>query len=671
MSDPIRVRSERTGRSFSISPGSELAEGREGTVYPVPWSNGRVAKLYHRPTVGLERKVSAMILHRPAGAESGALAWPEDLLREPDGRFVGLLLPRVEGKLRVDELHDPATRRERSPLFHYGLLHRTACDLASVFHDLHGAGYVVGDVNGSSVQVGEDGLVTLVDTDSFQVRDAVSGLVFRCPVGRPAFTPPELWGRSFEEVDRRPEHDRFGLGVLVFQMLMEGTHPFAGRYRGAGDPPSIQERIAAGHFAYAPRGDTMLEPAPSAPPPELMDPALRDLAVRCFVNGHLDPAARPTAEEWRDALEAAEEELVSCRRNDQHRFGPHLDACPWCERAYQMQGLDPFPSVRDVERGEYLRRPSPDRTPRVPDPAVALPDAAGEASRAPQDRHRNQGLGVMLLIVLAFAGIGFAMARNGREDGSGTGRAKVPVPAFPAASFAYAVEAVHARPVLEDTAVFLAALAALPEPPATGEKGSDPSLRFVVDASGRVDPETVILWPDPDTAVLDALRGRLAPVRFRPGEHEGHSARTQVRVHLRWVDGRASPVLESATWNPGVPSVSPRTEPSAGPEPRDVKDVEVAPSLLNGDEVQLALQRLYPPALLDAGIGGSTQIKFIVDREGHVDPSSIVVVATSDGAFAQASATATAMMRFRPAKVNDRAVPVLVQIPITWVIEKS
>ncbi len=666
MIDPIRVRSERTGRSFSISPGSELAEGREGTVYPVPWSNGRVAKLYHRPTVGLERKVSAMILHRPAGAESGALAWPEDLLREPDGRFVGLLLPRVEGKLRVDELHDPATRRERSPLFHYGLLHRAARDLASAFHDLHGAGYVVGDVNGSSVRVGEDGLVTLVDTDSFQVRDAVSGLVFRCPVGRAAFTPPELWGRSFEEVDRRPEHDRFGLGVLIFQMLMEGTHPFAGRYRGAGDPPSIQERIAAGHFAYSPRGDVPLEPAPTAPPPELMDPALRNLAVRCFVNGHFDPAARPTAEEWRDALEAAEEELVSCRRNDQHRFGPHLDACPWCERAYPMQGLDPFPSVRDVERGEHLRR----RSPAAASPDAFL-DAAGEESRTPQDGHRSRGLRVALLVALVFAGIGFVAARNDREDGAGTSTAKVPVPAFPSASFAYAVEALHARPVLEDTAAFLAALAVLPEPPAAREKGSAPFLRFVVDASGRVDPETVVLWPDPDTAVLDALRGRLAPVRFRPGEHEGHSARTQVRVHLQWADGRASPVLESATWNPGVPSVSPRTEPSGGSEPRDVGNVDVLPSLLNGDEVQLALRRLYPPALRDAGIGGSTQIRFVVDREGRVDPSSIVVVATSDGAFAQASATVVAMMRFRPAQVKGRAVPVLAQIPITWVLEKS
>jgi len=669
MSDPIRVRSERTGRSFSISPGSELAVGREGTVYPVPWSDGRVAKLYHRPTVGLERKVSAMILHRPAGAESGALAWPEDLLREPDGRFAGLLLPRVEGKLRADELYDPATRRERSPLFHYGLLHRAARDLASAFHDLHGAGYVVGDVNGSGVRVGEDGLVTLVDTDSFQVRDAVSGLVFRCPVGRPAFTPPELWGRSFEEVDRRPEHDRFGLGVLVFQMLMEGTHPFVGRYRGAGDPPSIQERIAAGHFAYAPRGESMLEPAPSAPPPELMAPALRDLAVRCFVNGHLDPAARPTAEEWRDALEAAEEELVSCRRNDQHRFGPHLDTCPWCERAYPMHGLDPFPSVRDVERGEHLRRRSPGSAAAPPE---VLPDAAGEKEpRTPRDQHHGGGLRVALLLALAFAGIGIAMARNGREDGAGTGTARVPAPAFPAASFAYAVEAVHARPVLEDTAAFLAALAALPEPPAAGEKGSALPLRFVVDASGRVDPETVVLWSDPDTAALAGLRGRLAPVRFRPGEHEGRSTRTRVSVDLRWAAGRASPVLESATWNPGVPSTSPRTEPSGGPEPRGVKDVEVLPVLLNGDEVQLALQRLYPPALLKAGIGGSTQTRFVVDREGRVDPSSIVVAATSDGAFAQASATVTAMMRFRPAQVNGRAVPVLVQIPITWVIEKS
>ena len=42
---------------------------------------------------------------------------------------------------------------------------------------------------------------------------------------------------------RAPEHDLFGLGVLIFQLLMEGTHPFAGVFKGRGEPPVLEQRI--------------------------------------------------------------------------------------------------------------------------------------------------------------------------------------------------------------------------------------------------------------------------------------------------------------------------------------------------------------------------------------------------------------------------------------------
>ena len=63
------------------------------------------------------------------------------------------------------------------------------------------------------------------------------GSYYRCPVGKPEFTPPELQGRLFAHLDRAPEHDLFGLAVLIFQLLMEGTHPFAGVFLGHGGRP--------------------------------------------------------------------------------------------------------------------------------------------------------------------------------------------------------------------------------------------------------------------------------------------------------------------------------------------------------------------------------------------------------------------------------------------------
>jgi DNA-binding helix-hairpin-helix protein with protein kinase domain len=67
---------------------------------------------------------------------------------------------------------------------------------------------------------------------------------------------------SYAGVTRTPNHDNFGLAVLIFQLLCMGRHPFAGRFLGTGDPPSIPEAIARSRYAYSrDRQRTMLAPS--------------------------------------------------------------------------------------------------------------------------------------------------------------------------------------------------------------------------------------------------------------------------------------------------------------------------------------------------------------------------------------------------------------------------
>ncbi|OIP71251.1 MAG: hypothetical protein AUK48_12680 [Oscillatoriales cyanobacterium CG2_30_44_21] len=113
--------------------------------------------------------------------------------------------------------------------------------LARAVRSVHSRGYVIGDVNESNVLVADDAIVTLVDTDSFQVNDGTT--IYRCTVGKPEYTPPELQGMSFRDVDRSVQHDLFGLGVLIYQLLMEGTHPFGGVFSGQGEAPELKDRI--------------------------------------------------------------------------------------------------------------------------------------------------------------------------------------------------------------------------------------------------------------------------------------------------------------------------------------------------------------------------------------------------------------------------------------------
>jgi serine/threonine protein kinase len=368
------------GREVLIDPSLTLGAGGEARVFVLPSDEAAVAKIYRRPTDQHMRKLAVMLANPPddpmAAQGHVSIAWPFELLNLSDGtdRTVGFLMPRATGTRPLIDFYNPATRRRVCPLFNPLYLLRTARNLSAAVHAVHSRGYVVGDINESNILVTDTSLVTMVDTDSFQVRDPETGHMYRCPVGKPEFTPPELQGEVFREIDRAPEHDRFGLAVLIFQLLMEGTHPYAGLYTEGGDPPPYAQRIQDGHFQYGTRR-VPFRPMPVAPAFDILPPDLRELFIRCFEAGHADPAARPDAETWVSALQEAEGNLSICRVNDQHRYSRHLTSCPWCARRIRFGGRDPFPSKEVVRRGEHLKPAEPTQ--------ASLPSATNIVPAAP------------------------------------------------------------------------------------------------------------------------------------------------------------------------------------------------------------------------------------------------------------------------------------------------
>ena len=166
------------------------------------------------------------------------------MLRWP-GRVGCCSIPERQLKGLLDALHparsptsgrvQPTPAPDVLPQFDRRYLLRTARNLAAALSALHSSGYVAGDLNESNVLVTPTALVTLIDTDSFQVREDrewKSGASL-CPVGKPEYTPPELQGKPLSEVMRLPDHDAFGLAVLIFQLLMEGSHPFRAQWLAA------------------------------------------------------------------------------------------------------------------------------------------------------------------------------------------------------------------------------------------------------------------------------------------------------------------------------------------------------------------------------------------------------------------------------------------------------
>ncbi|MBD2597557.1 tetratricopeptide repeat protein [Nostoc spongiaeforme FACHB-130] len=338
-----------------------LGRGGEACVYAVPSDGDLVAKVYHKPTANHAKKLQAMLANPPENPTANlghiSIAWPQELIKTADGSktVIGFIMPRIRGMRPIIDFYNPRTRRQHCPLFNYQYLVRTARNLAAAFAALHSSGYCVGDVNESNILVSDTALVSLVDTDSFQVPDLNHNLVYRCAVGKPEFTPPELQNKVFAQHDRTVYHDSFGLAVLIFQLLMEGTHPFSGIFQGTAEPPAYEARIAAGHFTYSQNHQVPYLPTPIAPPWEILHPSLQALFIQCFETGHNNPPLRPNAQAWLSALTEAEDALITCTTNPQHRYSNHLHSCPWCERTLRLGGRDPFPSQRAIENREHLR----------------------------------------------------------------------------------------------------------------------------------------------------------------------------------------------------------------------------------------------------------------------------------------------------------------------------
>lgn len=318
---------------------AELARGGEAVVYRVRGRPDVVAKVYTKARAGYDHKLHWMRANPPSDPSRGvghaSIAWPDEVLRDVKGRFVGFTMPYVANAVAVLEVLSPRLRVRVLPGFDRRYLHRTARNLALAVAALHGRDYVVGDLNQSNVLVTPSALVTLIDTDSFQVQERrPSQIVFYpCPVGKPEYTPPELQGQAYGGRIRLPEHDLFGLAVLIFQLLMEGSHPFRSAWQGAGDPPPLEEKIARGLYPYQRPLPSEVLPPPGSAGMEGLYPGLAELFGLALAAGHANPRRRPLAETWAQVLAEAEQALVTCRQG--HLHADHLPRCPQCGVRHQ------------------------------------------------------------------------------------------------------------------------------------------------------------------------------------------------------------------------------------------------------------------------------------------------------------------------------------------------
>ncbi|MGI5884537.1 MAG: hypothetical protein ACOX83_06155 [Candidatus Spyradocola sp.] len=332
-----------------------LSAGGEGAVYEIQGNSGFVAKIYHDPADAKAREqkilTMAQIARTPLFNKEKLghdIAWPLAPLYDAAHAFCGFEMMRIDGNRELEDLYvypsppgSAVTMQDRVTAL---------LSLCSAIERLHRVWQIFGDFNPNNIKIMPDYSVRLVDADSYHVR--LGDKVFRCVVCAPGYVAPEVIracaGTTYADCPGTtftPESDNFALAIHCFRMLMNGCHPFSSRpvppaVGSAPAPLSLDKRVERGETPFFSRVPNAAPPV-FAPDVDSLPPYLRALFRRAFVTGHANPAARPTAGEWRTALERLRRELVPCTHNPLHAYWNGAPACPYCEadaRRLQITG---------------------------------------------------------------------------------------------------------------------------------------------------------------------------------------------------------------------------------------------------------------------------------------------------------------------------------------------
>lgn len=223
----------------------------------------------------------------------------------------------------------------------------------------------------------------------------------------------------------------------------------------------------------------------------------------------------------------------------------------------------------------------------------------------------------------------------------------------------YALAQVETQPRPSNVREFVAALhAAYPADKRAAGQGATVQVAFVVGTDGV--PRDASVTTSTDAAFDSVTLASLSALRFTPATVSGRPVPVRIELPVQWTP--ADPESDG----PATSGAS-GERPAAGPDGTGVyalRDVDVAPRPQNIAEMQRAMVASYPPALREAGVDGTAQVRFRVDAQGV--PHDFVVTASSDPGFAQPTLNALSVLRFTPARKDGRPVDVWVELPVTW-----
>lgn len=411
----------KRGKTYTILE-PPLGRGGEGEVFRIENQPDLVMKVYRKNlrTESREKKIQAMVKIDLGRDALDQISWPLDMVYQ-GADFVGFVMPLIKNNLHINAMYTPGQE--------FNLKDRIAVgkNLCAAINSIHAAHQVCGDLNPNNIIVDpKNGLVTMIDTDSYHIKDFSTNQIYRCPVGEPHFLPPEVQEKMKNGMDLvsaplptfTRESDLFALAVHIFSLLMNGCHPFAcavdgnlNMAHGSVARQSISafqpiDNITNNFFPFYDKKPGITIPK-YAPDLSVLPLDLKNLFIQAFKDGYNNPKSRPDPVTWYKALDDYGNNLEVCPRNKDHYYYKKLSSCPWCQVEKDFHSLVSQGPVGQVIKQNPVNIKSSSQTTRT----QTRPKQASQTTRTqtrPRPRRRiriNKTFLAFVLLVIVTLGL--------------------------------------------------------------------------------------------------------------------------------------------------------------------------------------------------------------------------------------------------------------------------
>ena len=293
-----------------LTVSDKIDSGNEGAVYRIKNTEDKVFKIFNeKKRADKKQKITAMIANDP---KHPAIIWPQAVVEDANtGAFLGYQMEYKDLDTAQNAFEYTMTQLswdETKKSHRYTV----AKNLAVMVSAIHSEGHAIGDFNHDNILIDNNGQITLIDCDGFHITDGDTE--FPDDTYYPRYAPPE--GRGGNTISDVKEADRFCLGVHIFQILMEGFHPYLAKGSKA-ETGNMEDKLKNNKFPYVDyEGYYPISNAHSVDhyEKEITD-KVQSLFRRCFTESGKHKAAgniatetnRPDPEEWRRALSNSHE----------------------------------------------------------------------------------------------------------------------------------------------------------------------------------------------------------------------------------------------------------------------------------------------------------------------------------------------------------------------------